>query len=465
MATSLISYTTSSADNEASSIIDLPAGAVSGDVLILFVAKDGGGAPSAPGFTQQYAGVSSSSANDSLWWKPVNNEPNSYTISMNGNERAWLCLALFREVDTVDPFQSFNSFVTATGGPSSQVPQITRDIPDQMCVAFLGLESGNNANNPVSPTWSSGGWNTISDNQNGPPGTGSGSAAGAFATQQTSTTGLLGPDTYSYTGGNSQNTTLAFALRLGAPPEIGINSTQNEIKKTDTNIPINGFSFEPVQGLGKVEIGDSLSYSASTLVEQTIVTWSDELIEYDATGLNIFPDGLLFLFVTDNDGNRASISLVFGLATYDIVIERSNPDHWWPFNGAYDDVIGANPFTSQVVGTNGFSGLSIAENASQSWRVQNGRRECPNSANMNLTTTTNRLMGGWIRLGGIQKGFSCIYEEGGGVNNLCFFLGINNTLLASMADTGDDNVQAFADVSLEPTAIIIFYLGLAIPSQ
>ena len=57
-----------------------------------------------------------------------------------------------------------------------------------MCVAFLRLrKSGNNANNPVSPTWSSGGWTTVSDNQNGPPGTGSvRSAAGAFATQQTS---------------------------------------------------------------------------------------------------------------------------------------------------------------------------------------------------------------------------------------------------------------------------------------
>ena len=69
---------------------------------------------------------------------------------------------------------------------------------------------------------------------------------------------------------------------------------------------------------------------------------------------------------------------------------------------------------------------------------------------MNLTTTVNRLMGGWIRLGGIQKGFSCLYEEGGGVNNLCFFLGINNTLIAQQADTGDDNVQYFSDVSLDP---------------
>ena len=125
MAATLIGYTTSSSDNEPSSTIDLPAGAVSGDVLILFVAKDGSAAPSALGFTQQYAGTSANTANDSLWWKVVGVEPNSYTIGMNGNERAWLCLALFREVDTVDPFQSFNSFVSTASVSNSQVPQIS----------------------------------------------------------------------------------------------------------------------------------------------------------------------------------------------------------------------------------------------------------------------------------------------------------------------------------------------------
>ena len=450
MATNLVSYTTSSSDNEPSATIALPAGAVAGDVLILFVAKDGIAAPSISGFTQQYAGSSSSSANDSLWWKAVGAEPSDYTVTMNGNERAWVCLALFREVDTLDPFQSFNSFVSTTGVSTSQVPQITRDISDQMCVAFLGLESGNNANNGVNPTWGGAGWTTVSDNQNGPAGTGSGSAAGAFATQQTAATGVLGPDTFSYGGGNSQNTTLAFALRLGAAPEIGITSTQIDIKRSDTGIPISGFGFDAVQGSGKVEIGDSQFYASATLVEQNIASWSDTFIEYDASGLSVFPDGLLFLFVTDSAGNRSSVTIVFGLPNYDIVLSNSNPDHWWPFNGAYDDVVGANPFTSTTVGTNGFAALQICEDAPQTWRVQNGRRECPNSGNMNLSTTANRLMGGWIRLGGIQTGFSCLYEEGGGVNNLAFFLGINNTLIAQQADTSDDNVQAFSDVSLEP---------------
>ena len=68
---------------------------------------------------------------------------------------------------------------------------------------------------------------------------------------------------------------------------------------------------------------------------------------------------------------------------------------------------------------------------------------------MNGTTTTNRLMGGWIMTPEIDEAFSCIYEEGGGVNNIAFFLGMGNTLIAQMADTGDDNVHAFSNVPLD----------------
>jgi len=450
MASSLVSYTTANTDNAGTGTIDLPAGAISGDVLILFIAKDGTSAPSVPGFTNQYSSSPiGGSSHDSLWWKVVAAEPSSYTITNNGNERSWFCLAAFREVDNADPFESFNSYLNPSNNANMEVPAITRSFADQMCVAFMGLESGNNGN-PLNPTWGGAGWTTTSDNQNGPPGTGSGSAAGAFATQQTASTGTLGPDSYSYSGGNSTGTTLAFALRLGAAPAIGINSTDDEIGLNDTNIPINGFGFEAVQGLGKVEIGDGPGYATATLVEQTITSWSDTQILYDATGLSVFVDGLVYLYVTDSNGNRAAVPIVYGLAPYEVVISTSNPDHWWTFNGNYDDEVAFNPFTSNNVGTNDFASVVISEGTTQSWRVQNGRRECPNSSNMNLTTTVNRLMGGWIRLGGIPATFSCIYEEGGGINNLAFFLGIGNTLIAQLADTGDDNVQAFSDFSLEP---------------
>ena len=69
---------------------------------------------------------------------------------------------------------------------------------------------------------------------------------------------------------------------------------------------------------------------------------------------------------------------------------------------------------------------------------------------MNSAITVNRLMGGWIRLETISAALQCIYEEGGGENNLAFFVGMGNNLVAQLADTSDDNAQAFSDFPLEP---------------
>ena len=450
MATSLVGYTTTNTDNTESTNIGLPIGVVDGDVLIVFAAKDGTSTPSMAGFNTQYnAAAIGGSSRDAVFWKVAQNEPLNYTYSNGGNERAWIVLAAFREVDGLNPFDDFQVLSNNGNDTTQTVPAINRSIADQMCVAFLGLESGNSGN-PLNPTWSSGGWNTISDNEDGPAGTGSGSAAGAFATQQTSNTGTLPTTDFSYGGGNSTGQTISFTLNLGAPPQIGITSADTRIFIGSTNLEVSGFGFDAVQGTGKVEIGDTSDYSSATLETQTVVSWSDDEIIYNANNLNVFFDGFLFLFITDSEGNRTSIELLFGLLPYELIIQESLPDHWWSLNGIYDDLVGDIPLINQSLVTNGFANLGISEGTSQSWRVQGGKRETNNSSNMNLTTTTNRLMGGWIRFGGVSKVFSCIYEEGGSINNLAFFLGVGNTLIAQLADTGDDNVQAFSDFSLEP---------------
>ena len=59
-------------------------------------------------------------------------------------------------------------------------------------------------------------------------------------------------------------------------------------------------------------------------------------------------------------------------------------------------------------------------------------------------------MGGWIRITEVQDSFVCFYEEGGGVNNLAFFMGMGGVLVAQLADTGDDNVHAYSDFKLQP---------------
>ena len=44
-------------------------------------------------------------------------------------------------------------------------------------------------------------------------------------------------------------------------------------------------------------------------------------------------------------------------------------------------------------------------------------------------------MGGWIRLETVSPRFSCMYEEGGGVNNLAFFTGMGGCVVAGWHDS------------------------------
>ncbi|MEM9043427.1 MAG: hypothetical protein AAGC81_01940, partial [Pseudomonadota bacterium] len=152
----------------------------------------------------------------------------------------------------------------------------------------------------------------------------------------------------------------------------------------------------------------------------------------------------------ENDSGDVAVRLIaVGLRPYQAVIADLAPDHHWPLNNSYDDVINGNNMTvSPVNGGGAFITDVISEDTTHCWLAGNSRRESPNSNLMNGATTTNRFMGGWINLRTVQAGFACLYEEGGGINNLAFFTGQGNVLIAQMADTGDDNVQAFSDFKL-----------------
>jgi hypothetical protein len=156
----------------------------------------------------------------------------------------------------------------------------------------------------------------------------------------------------------------------------------------------------------------------------------------------------------DSADVSTTVEISFGLDSYTTLVEEQLPDHWWKLNndgyadsGYYSTNI---PMTVDVAGTHTFVTTPISEATTHSWRSQNGKRSPNNSNATNGTTTTNRLMGGWIRVPEVFQGLTCIYEEGGGVNNICFLVGMGNILIASYADTGDDNVQAFSDFALEP---------------
>ena len=229
-----------------------------------------------------------------------------------------------------------------------------------------------------------------------------------------------------------------------------VNSINDEtISLTQTGLTIQGARFGPNQGGGGVYISNSKDRSSS--VTQTVTSWSDTQITFDGTDLITLTQGQAYFYIISSSGQSSNLlPISVGLTSYAAVIEQSEPDHFWKLDGDYDDSISTNNMTVTPTGVNGFASVPLVDGTTLSWRNQNGKREVPNSNFMNQQAETTRTMGGWIRLGGIQKQLSCAYEEGGSVNNLAFFVGVGNVLIAQLADTGDDNIQAFSDFSLEP---------------
>ena len=245
-----------------------------------------------------------------------------------------------------------------------------------------------------------------------------------------------------------------YSVALNEIQPIGVLSTDGQLNYGGQDTVI-GFGFGATQGTGKVELWSDLVGTIKTV--QAIDSWADGAITFTSTQGALDDNTSVYIVVTNDNGDASSpLKVNVGLAPYHAIIEAQNPDHWWKFdNDGYADsgVAGSSPFTQTPVNGGGaFEATPICDQNTHSWRCQSGqRREAPNSPNMNAATTQNRLMGGWIRVEGIPKVLSCIYEEGGGVNNITFLIGLGNRVFASYADTGDDNVQAFGDKPLTPS--------------
>ena len=240
-----------------------------------------------------------------------------------------------------------------------------------------------------------------------------------------------------------------YTLALQEPQPLGIQSVTPQNFTYGSTVTLDGFGFEAVQGSGKVELWDDTSGTTKTV--QTINSWADDQIEITTVQGSLPNDAVVYLVVTNDSADESAVFTVpVGIAPYSAVIANQAPDHNWPLNNSYDDIVGGNDMTvSPINGGGSFITTPICEGSTHSWAAANARREAPNSNAMNGSTTTNRLMGGWIRLRSIQAGLACLYEEGGGVNNIAFFTGLGNVLIAQMADTDDDNVQAFSDFKLD----------------
>ena len=227
--------------------------------------------------------------------------------------------------------------------------------------------------------------------------------------------------------------------------------SDDTVAENQSGLIISGRSFEEVQGNGGVYFSTSAEDSPGRVtIAQTVTSWSDTSITFDSI-TDAFSSGVIYLFViTDGFQITTPIKVSFGILSYDFIVEDSLPDHRWTLDNTYDDTgnRGGSNMSSVVVGTHAFTNDLLSAGTTKCARMQNGKREAPNSSYMNLTTTTYRLMGGWIRLGSIAESLTCIYEEGGSINNLAFFVGVGNVLVAQLADSADDNVQMFSDFSL-----------------
>lgn len=237
------------------------------------------------------------------------------------------------------------------------------------------------------------------------------------------------------------------------PVTVTSVDSDNAVDNVQAGVAIAGIEFGATQGSGVVEIVSGSDYASSTKVAQVVNSWTDTLINVDIDA-GVLADGSNYLFVTNDQGGRGSILINAGLPSYSSIIASQLPDHWWKFdNDSFADSgywSQNNPITVDVDNASAFITTPISEATTHSWQALNSKRSPNNSDKMNQITTQDRLMGGWIRCEEVYTGLTCIYEEGGGVNNICFLIGMGNILIASYADTGDDNAQAFSDFALEP---------------
>ncbi|MEM9067098.1 MAG: hypothetical protein AAGE52_01290 [Myxococcota bacterium] len=277
-------------------------------------------------------------------------------------------------------------------------------------------------------------------------GTGTAYGRGWVNAQLTSTTNA---ELWVHRSGNTINTRIEVIDLVNLGP-IGITDLDDEVIGVGENDnTITGFGFGAIQGTGLVELADSGDYGTATRVTQTIDTWSDTSIQFDSVGG--IAEGTAFVFVTNDNGERSgAYRVTYGSPPYNEIVGALAPDHHWQLDNNYNDSAGDRPMTTDIVGTQTFVTAPICEKNTHTWQIDDvlDRRGVADTANMNLAGLTARTMGGWIQLGGIQQSLAAIYKEGGAVNNLAFLVGLGNTLVAQLADTSDDQAQAYSDFRL-----------------
>jgi hypothetical protein len=293
-------------------------------------------------------------------------------------------------------------------------------------------------------------------------GTGTAYARNWVSVRLTSTTNAA---MWAHRTGNTIATTIEVA-DLSNFATIGVIDvdSDNAILDGQTDVVINGFGFEAVQGSGTIVFQDATT-SPTNVVPQTVTSWSDSSITISPFtltdgGSNTLPNNSLIYCVVTGDGGEVSGAFAVSvgalpLDSYGDVMTDLAPDHRWRLNNdGYVDsgTQGNRPMTVSIVGDGGsFETNPICEDVTHAW-LCDGRvgREIDNSNFINAEAEIARTMGGWYQINQVAKDLSCIYKEGGSVNNICILIGMGNVCIAQLADTSDDNVQAYSDKKLTP---------------
>jgi hypothetical protein len=261
--------------------------------------------------------------------------------------------------------------------------------------------------------------------------------------------------TWAHRSGNTGNYRYGVVNLVGVAgvAAITISNVDGDdiLGNTQAGVVITGSEFEALQGTGTVILSE-FADGAGTTVVQTVTNWSDTAITINFSA-GALADTNSFIRVTTDGGSVGSRAVQVGVPplTYSEIIDALSPDHFWSLNGDYIDTVQGLNWTV-AGGSPSFTSNPLTRGRTQAWTVGTSSDEAgpPNSNFMNQESETTRTMGGWIRITQIQDSLVMFYEEGGGINNIAFFMGIGGILIAQMADTGDDNVHAYSDFPLEP---------------
>ncbi len=357
-------------------------------------------------------------------------------------------LLVYRGVDLNNPIANW-SYLFDDNAPAVDPPDATAAFDNSWCVVFQAVTHDDitTVGMPTGFTNRSQVWNgTSDDHRNHFVCDISGISAGSYD-----------PPAFTHSFSATTPESQVYTLILNEPQPIGILTAPSALFFSSTNEIVTGWGFEASQGTGKVEIWSDVSGTIKTT--QTIDSWSVSSIQFDCVKGSLSDDVVNYLVITNDTGDETlPYPIPFGIPVYSAKLDSLNPDHLWKFNNdAYVDSGrsgNTHPATNSVVGTSNFTADPICEDTTHSMLMESvtARRECADSANMNVTISSDeRTVATWIKLGGVQNAMACLWKEGGGVQNLALLTGLGNVLMVQAADSPGNAINAQATSSIKLT--------------